>query len=82
MNVWLAVKVLSHALGKQKWVYVLIISVAISAGISLMLVEKGVRLGSAQVANNFDLLIASPGSKIDAVLNLVYVQNELEVINI
>ena len=77
MNVWLAVKVLSHALGKQKWVYVLIISVAISAGISLMLVEKGVRLGSAQVANNFDLLIASPGSKIDAVLNLVYVQNEI-----
>ncbi len=77
MNPLYAVHVILNALGRQRWFFVVIISLAIAAGVSMLSIEHGVRKGSAKVSNMFDLIVTAPGSKIDSVLNLVYLQNEV-----
>ncbi|GAB5373725.1 MAG: FtsX-like permease family protein [Acuticoccus sp.] len=54
--------------------FVLIIAASVGIGVGLIAQERGLRQGTAQAADKFDLIIAAPGSEITAMLAAVYLQ--------
>ena len=54
--------------------FILLIAVSVGMGIGLLAQERGLRRGTAQAADKFDLVIAAPGSELTAMLAAVYLQ--------
>lgn len=54
--------------------FVLLIAVSVGIGIGLLAQERGLRRGTAQAADKFDLVIAAPGSELTMLLAAVYLQ--------
>lgn len=54
--------------------FVALIAVSIAIGTGLIAQERGLRRGTAQAADKFDLIVAAPGSEITAMLAAVYLQ--------
>lgn len=68
---------LSALLRRQVWVSVVftaLIAVSIGLGVGLIAQERGLRQGTAQAADKFELVVAAPGSEITAMLAAVYLQ--------
>ncbi len=54
--------------------FVLLIAISVGMGIGLLAQERGLRRGTAQAADKFDLVIAAPGSELTAMFAAVYLQ--------
>ena len=54
--------------------FVLLIAVSVGTGISLVALERGLRAGTARAADQFDLIVAAPGSDITALMATVFLQ--------
>jgi putative ABC transport system permease protein len=54
--------------------FVLLIAVSIGMGIGLVAQERGLRVGTAQAAEKFDLVVTAPGSELTMMLAAVYLQ--------
>ncbi len=54
--------------------FVLLIGVAIALGIAISASERALRRGSARAADKFDLVVAAPGSRTDAVFAAIYLR--------
>lgn len=54
--------------------FVGLIAVSVALGTGLIAQERGLRTGTAQAADNFDLIVAAPGSEVTAMLAAVYLQ--------
>ncbi|MEM8981139.1 MAG: FtsX-like permease family protein [Pseudomonadota bacterium] len=62
--------------------FVILIGCALGLGIGLLSQERGLRQGSAQAADKFDLIVAAPGSEITTLLATVFLQpTDLPLIN-
>lgn len=56
------------------WVTVLLVALSVATGIAVISQERALRQGSAQAADDFDLLIGAPGSSTQLVLTSVYLR--------
>ncbi|SMX33229.1 FtsX-like permease family protein [Maliponia aquimaris] len=54
--------------------FVLLIAVSTGMGIGLIAQERGLRVGSAQAADKFDLVVSAPGSELTMMLAAVFLQ--------
>lgn len=54
--------------------FVLLIAVSVGMGIGLLAQERGLRRGTAQAADKFDLVVSAPGSELDVMLAAVFLQ--------
>ncbi|SNS24183.1 ABC transporter permease [Antarctobacter heliothermus] len=54
--------------------FVVLIAVSTGMGIGLITQERGLRVGSAQAAEKFDLVVAAPGSELTLMLASVFLQ--------
>lgn len=54
--------------------FVLLIAVSVGMGIGLLAQERGLRRGTAQAADKFDLVVAAPGSELTVMLAAVFLQ--------
>ncbi|EPX85294.1 FtsX-like permease family protein [Salipiger mucosus] len=54
--------------------FVLLIAISVGMGIGLLAQERGLRRGTAQAADKFDLVVAAPGSELTAMFAAVYLQ--------
>jgi putative ABC transport system permease protein len=54
--------------------FVLLIAISMGIGIGLLAQERGLRRGTAQAADKFDLIIAAPGSELTMMMASVYLQ--------
>ena len=55
-------------------VFVILIATSLGMGIGLMAQERGLRIGTAQAAEKFDLVITAPGSEVTMMLAAVFLQ--------
>lgn len=74
MNPWLVAKagVVRHKASYA--VFLLLIALATAIGVAVSAQEAALRIGSARAADKFDLVIAAPGSQIDATLAAIYLR--------
>lgn len=54
--------------------FTLLIAIAVGMGIGLLAQERGLRRGTAQAADKFDLIVAAPGSELTVMFAAVYLQ--------
>lgn len=64
-------------LGRFRWstgLFVLLIGISTGMGIGLLAQERGLRRGTAQAADKFDVIVAAPGSELTALFASVFLQ--------
>jgi putative ABC transport system permease protein len=54
--------------------FVMLIGISVGMGIGLLAQERGLRRGTAQAADKFDLIVAAPGSELTVMLAAVFLQ--------
>ena len=54
--------------------FVVLIAIAIGLGAGLIAQERGLRQGTAQAADKFDMIVSAPGSEVTMMLAAVYLQ--------
>lgn len=54
--------------------FALLIAVSVGMGVGLVAQERGLRVGMAQAADKFDLVVSAPGSELTMMLAAVYLQ--------
>ena len=54
--------------------FVALIAISVGMGIGLLAQERGLRRGTAQAADKFDLVVAAPGSELSVLFAAVYLQ--------
>ena len=54
--------------------FVLLIAISVGMGIGLLAQERGLRRGTAQAADKFDLIVSAPGSELTVMLAAVFLQ--------
>ncbi len=54
--------------------FVLMLAVSVAIGVAVLSQERAIRSGTAQAAGPFDLILTAPGSAIDRLLSVVYLQ--------
>ena len=62
-------------LGRFRWstgLFVLLIGISTGMGIGLLAQERGLRRGTAQAADKFDVIVAAPGSELTALFASVF----------
>ncbi len=62
---------------RHRWisaVFVALVATSLAMGIGLMAQERGLRIGTAQAAEKFDLIITAPGSEVTMMLASVFLQ--------
>lgn len=74
MNPWPMVLADLRAMRWSAAVVVALIALAVAIGIAVAAQERGLRGASARAAEDFDLLVAAPGSATQLVLTTVYLQ--------
>lgn len=55
-------------------ILVCLMALSVGLGTALIAQERGLRVGMAQAADKFDLIISAPGSRVDMMLAVVYLQ--------
>lgn len=55
--------------------FVLLIALAVGIGAAITAQERALRTGSARAADKFDLIVGAPGSQIDLLLRVVFLQH-------
>jgi len=55
-------------------IFIVLFSIALSLGIALLSQERAIKQSSANVSDQFDLIIGAPGSKVDLVLNTAFLK--------
>lgn len=65
-----------RSLRRTAWATVLLIAMAVAVGLAINAQEQGLRRASAAAADDFDLLIAAPGSQTQLVMTAIYLQPE------
>lgn len=55
--------------------FVLLIALAVGIGAAITAQERALRTGSARAADKFDLIVGAPGSQIDLMLRVVFLQH-------
>jgi len=74
LSPWPLVRAMLGRFAAANAVFVALIAVAVGIGVGLTAQERGLRQGSAQAAEKFDLVIGAPGSEITLMLAAVYLQ--------
>jgi putative ABC transport system permease protein len=54
--------------------FVLLIALAVGIGASITAQERALRAGSARASDKFDIIVAAPGSQVDLLLRVVFLQ--------
>lgn len=54
--------------------FVLLIAISVGMGIGLLAQERGLRRGTAQAADKFDLVVSAPGSELGVMMAAVFLQ--------
>ncbi len=54
--------------------FILLIAISVGMGIGLLAQERGLRRGTAQAADKFDLVISAPGSELSVMMAAVFLQ--------
>lgn len=54
--------------------FVLLIAISVGMGIGLLAQERGLRRGTAQAADKFDLVVSAPGSELSVMMAAVFLQ--------
>ncbi len=70
-------QLVSALLVRYRWLnllFVLLIAISVGVGTAILAQEKALRAGSARAAEKFDLVVSAPGSKIDMLMAVVYLQ--------
>jgi putative ABC transport system permease protein len=71
---WPLVRALLWRFRWANLMFILLIAVSIGMGIGLVAQERGLRIGTAQAAEKFDLVVTAPGSELTMMLAAVYLQ--------
>ncbi len=74
MNPWLVARAGMAAHRAAYAVFLMLIAIAVAAGVAISAQEAAVRRGSARAADKFDLLVGAPGSQTDLVLAAIYLR--------
>ncbi len=56
------------------FIFISLFSIALSLGVALLSQERAIKQSSANVSDQFDLIIGAPGSKTDLILDIVFLQ--------
>ncbi len=71
---WPLVRAILRRFRGPSVLFVLLIAVSVGMGIGLLAQERGLRRGTAQAADKFDLVISAPGSEISVMMAAVFLQ--------
>ncbi|MBL9058529.1 MAG: FtsX-like permease family protein [Mangrovicoccus sp.] len=71
---WPLIRDLARRAAGTSAIFVGLIAVSVALGTGLLVVERGLRSGSARAADRFDLIVAAPGSEVTLLLAAVYLQ--------
>lgn len=71
---WPLIRDLARRAAGTSAIFVGLIAVSVALGTGLLVVERGLRSGSARAADKFDLIVAAPGSEVTLLLAAVYLQ--------
>ncbi|MBJ7539366.1 FtsX-like permease family protein [Marinomonas transparens] len=74
MNPWMLLKAWYRQYTWPCVIFIALFSVALSLGVALLSQERAIKQSSANVSDQFDLIIGAPGSKIDLVLDIAFLQ--------
>lgn len=64
-------------LWRYRWtngLFIMVMALAIAVGVGLLAQERGLRRGSAEAADKFDLIVAAPGSEMTMLMASVFLQ--------
>ncbi len=71
---WPLVKAIIWRFRVPSVMFILLIAVSVGLGVGLLAQERGLRKGTAQAADKFDLIVAAPGSELTVMLAAVFLQ--------
>ncbi|HEY8380934.1 MAG TPA: ABC transporter permease [Microvirga sp.] len=74
MNPWLIIRASLRRYRLSALAFVLLIAAGTSLSVAIVSQERALRTGSARAADRFDLVVAAPGSRTDALLTSVFLQ--------
>ncbi|ETI60846.1 FtsX-like permease family protein [Marinomonas profundimaris] len=74
MNPWMLLKAWYRQYTWPCLIFIALFSVALSLGVALLSQERAIKQSSANVSDQFDLIIGAPGSKVDLVLDIAFLQ--------
>lgn len=77
MNPWMLLKAWYRQYTLPCIIFITLFSIALSLGVALLSQERAIKQSSANVSDNFDLIIGAPGSKVDLVLDTAFLQTGL-----
>lgn len=75
MNPWILLKAWYRQYTLPCLIFIILFSVALSFGVALLSQERAIKQSTANVSDKFDLIIGAPGSKVDLVLNTVFLKS-------
>ena len=71
------IRIVRAVLWRFRWVnlvFIALIAVSVGIGIGLLVQERGIRIGTAEAADKFDLVITAPGSELTMLFAAVYLE--------
>ncbi len=71
---WPLVRALLWRFRWANGVFVALIAISVGMGIGLIAQERGLRVGTAEAANKFDMIVSAPGSELTMMLAAVFLQ--------
>lgn len=71
---WPLVRAILRRFRVASILFVLLIAISVGMGIGLLAQERGLRHGTAQAADKFDLVISAPGSEMTVMMSAVFLQ--------
>ncbi|WP_425097941.1 FtsX-like permease family protein [Tropicibacter sp. S64] len=71
---WPLVRAILSRFRGASTLFVLLIAISVGMGIGLLAQERGLRHGTAQAADKFDLIVSAPGSEMTVMMAAVFLQ--------
>ncbi|NIY73999.1 FtsX-like permease family protein [Marivivens donghaensis] len=71
---WPLVKAIIWRFRVPSVMFIVLIAVSVGLGVGLLAQERGLRKGTAQAADKFDLIVSAPGSELSVMLAAVFLQ--------
>ncbi len=71
---WVLVRAMLWRFRWTNLLFIVLIAVSVGIGVGLIAQERGLRRGTANAADKFDLVVAAPGSEVTMLLAAVYLQ--------
>jgi len=74
MNPWPVIRAALKRYRYSALAFVLLVAAGVSLAVAIVSQERALRSGSAKAADRFDLIVAAPGSRTDALLTAVFLR--------